>query len=133
MTTNEMLRWLPDPERNANEAFEDIADWFYAETHTLRPGKDDISGETIESRTRIWEDWRMVKAIEFRDAVRSRATMADELAAALGLVWGGVSDYVQDGLDGYSSDEYIIVTPIPVGGLKKIRAALVAYDMDRKS
>jgi len=86
MTIEQMKRWAWDPDRNANETFEDIADWFQAETIYLRPGKSyplEYEEPPKEERTKAWGDWREQKAREFLAGLEVQAALADMLAAAL--------------------------------------------------
>lgn len=67
------LRWLGDPD-DPTGTFEDIADWYYAETGKLRPGKSEPleCGESDpEERERLFRAWADAKGREVRAALRS--------------------------------------------------------------
>ena len=67
MNPVDMKRWAWNPDRNANETFEDIGEWFQTETGFLRPGKSYPMGYAPDEQERrdTWERWREKKAREF--------------------------------------------------------------------
>ncbi len=66
------LRWLGDPE-DPTGTFEDIGDWYYAETGRLRPGKSEPLGmgaRDPEEREKHFREWCDKKGAEVRAALR---------------------------------------------------------------
>lgn len=70
-------RWLGTGE--ANDTFEDIAEWFRRETGFLRPGKDSpmaLGGREGERRTE-WFEWAERKGAEVRAVIQAALTPKD--------------------------------------------------------
>lgn len=85
MTTNERLlkaakqaaRWLGNGD--AAETFEDIADWFYAETGYMRPGKDAplaLAG-SYEQRVAAFDKWANETGMKVREELRAAIAEAE--------------------------------------------------------
>lgn len=92
MSISEIKRWAWNPDKNANETFEDIASWFYDETGYLRPGKSyPCAYPAPEDRQLKWDEWRQQKAREFLAGIHQQVELADELAAALQDISEGVA------------------------------------------
>ena len=69
MTNSEMMRWCHNVERGPLEEFEDIADWFHAETGYLRPGKSDARPYNQTYRQEVSDKWIRDKQKDFRDSL----------------------------------------------------------------
>jgi hypothetical protein len=86
MNSRDMERWYQNP----NEAWEDIASWFYEETGHLRPGKDEATegSHTETCCMDAWLEWSRNKkqlAISGLLAQRDRYRAAMEQVIELNI------------------------------------------------
>ena len=72
-------RWLGSDD--ANETFEDIADWFYTDTGIMRPGKDapqEMCGRSDEERHDAFHKWAQEKRAVVLAAIARSLDMVQE-------------------------------------------------------
>lgn len=70
--------WLYDPDENATERFERIADEFHRMTGMLRPGKSQPleGGHSDEERQAVWDTWSKARARAVLVGLRSALARA---------------------------------------------------------
>jgi hypothetical protein len=76
-----VVGWIHNPDENALERFERIAEWFYRETGYLRPGKSEALEATSPEgeRDKAWNRWVETKNRQMVTALRAAIEKAEAI------------------------------------------------------